>query len=248
MTENAKPPAVAGPGGALQAQAGRGFEEPGDRSEILIPRATLLQFTSPQVQDQPDKYKAGEIVNNLSGDKLPMEFIPILKYTEWFMFNPRKTDDPNYDANFGPGEVVWRTTDPNDERTKLAEFGPNGERPVATRIMNFLAFFPGAAMPLCVLGFKATSYKAGKKLYTLARYAGGDMFSKKYRLTTIKKDNEQGKFFVLDVDPAGNTTPEEFATCENLWKEFHDKTKDIKTADESPEPGADGGDQGAKPY
>lgn len=247
MSKEKNTPAVVGPGG-LQKTAGRGFEEPGERSEILIPRVELLQFTSPKVQDQPDKYAAGKIVNNLSGEILPMEFIPILKFTEWFMFNPRKTDDPNYNANFGPGEVVWRTTDPNDERTKLAEFGPAGERPVATRIMNFLSYFPGASMPLCVLGFKATSYKAGKKLYTLARYAGGDMFGKKYRLSTVKKDNDQGKFFVFDVDPAGNSTPEEFACCEGLWKEFHDKAKDIKTADEAPEAAPGEGAEGAKPY
>lgn len=61
---------------------GRGFEEPTDREDLLIPRVSLLQALSPQVTEGIEGCKAGMIVNSISNTVLPEEFIPIFKYTE----------------------------------------------------------------------------------------------------------------------------------------------------------------------
>jgi len=82
-------------------------------------------------------------------------------------------------------------------------------------------------MPV-IVSFAKTSYRTGKQLLSLGRFCGGDMFSRKYRLTPQMESNNIGTYAVLRVTPVGDSAPEEFAVCERLWKDFAAKAKDIQ--------------------
>jgi len=195
----------------------RGFEDPIDQSDLIIPRAKLLQALSPEVAEG-DK-KAGQLINNITSELLPDKFVPIFVYLEWFRFNARDKGAPGYDSNFDLGALIWRTRDHNDPRTKEAEFGPNGEKPIANRVLQFFSVFENQDMPV-VIGFSSTSYKAGKKLLSLCKFTGGDMFSKKYSLTSKHVKNDKGSYYVLEVAPAGLASEEEFKKAEIFWDSF----------------------------
>jgi hypothetical protein len=201
---------------------GRGFEEPTDREDLLIPRASLLQALSPQVSEGIDGCKAGVVVNSISNTVLPDRFIPIFKYTEYLKFNPRDKKDDNFDPAYEPGQMIWKITDKADPRVAETKFAEDGSKPTAQKVMNFLCFFPGEPMPI-VLGFSKTSYKAGKKLISLAQLSGGDMFSRVYQLQVKQADKEGIKYFVLDVALVGKASKEEFAVAENLYNRFRGK-------------------------
>ncbi len=205
----------------IEAQ-GRGFEEPTDREDLLIPRASLLQALSPQVTEGIERCKSGVVINSISNTILPAEFIPIFKYTEYLKFNPRDKKDENYDPAFEPGQLIWRITDKEDPRVAETKFAEDGSKPTAQKVMNFLCYFPGEPMPI-VLGFAKTSYKAGKKLISLAQLSGGDMFSRKYRLQTKQADKEGIKYFVLDVALINKCNQAEFAIAEGLYNRFRGK-------------------------
>ena len=162
---------------------------------------------------------------------MPDVFIPIFSFKNYIRFNPRSKDDPNFDADFEPGAIIWRSSDPSDplvlEQTK---FGPNGEKPVATTFLNFFSFFPGVTMPV-IVSFSKTSYRTGKQLLSLGKFCGGDMFSRKYRLTSQMETNI-GTYAVLRVAAIGEAAPEEFAVCERLWNDFAAKAKDIQVHEE----------------
>lgn len=82
---------------------GRGFEEGANREDLIIPRAALMQPTSPQVLREGTEFKLGQIINSVTEEMLPGEFVPIFKFTRWIRFNPRKKDDPNFDPAFDAG-------------------------------------------------------------------------------------------------------------------------------------------------
>lgn len=204
---------------------GRGHEEQTDMEDMEMPRAKLIQFTSEEAQaeDKTQRKDPGTIVNSITKEELGNVFIPIFNNVSFVQWNPRKKDDPNYDPAFEPGEMVFSTTDRRDARVVDGiKFGPNGEPPKITKYMNFLCFFPGQNYPL-VMSFAKTSAKAGARLNTLTKVAGGDMFAFKYKLIVTMRENAGTKFFVLDVAPAGKATEEEAKIGEHWWEEFRGK-------------------------
>ncbi|MCH7590717.1 hypothetical protein IIB34_06740 [PVC group bacterium] len=210
-----------------KAAPGRGFEEGVDQEELIIPRAKLLQALSPELEDNPE-LKAGVIINSVTGEVLPSVFVPVFKFTQFIRFNPRESKAPGFNPDFGPGALVWRTNDPNDPRV-IAEtkFSDNGEKPLATRFLNFFSYFEGCEMPV-IISFSNTSFKAGKRLMSLAKFRGGDMFSKQYELASKKESNDKGTFYTLTVKPTGEAKESSIQTAERWWAEYGKKSADLQ--------------------
>lgn len=220
--------------GALMQAEGvqRGFEGGVDREDLIIPRAKLMQALSPELTEGLEGIKVGSVINSLTKEVLPQEFIPIFMFKNYIRFNPRSKDDPNFDSEFDPGAVIWKSTDPLDPKVKAeARFGPNGEKPVATTFINFFSYFPGVPMPI-IVSFSKTSYKAGKNLLSLAKFCGGDMFSRKYKLVSQMETNDIATYAVLKVAPIGDTLAEEYTVCERLWNDFASKANAIQVHEE----------------
>jgi hypothetical protein len=210
----------------------RGFEAGLDKEDLIIPRAKLIQALSPEMTEGLEGVKVGAIINSLTKEVLPQEFIPIFMFKNYIRFNPRSKDDPNFNSDFEPGAVIWKSTDPEDPRVvEETRFGDEGEKPLATTFLNFFSFFPGCAMPV-VVSFSKTSYKAGKQLLSLAKFATGDMFSRKYRLSSQVETNHIASYAVLKVAATGMASPEDQALCERLWNDFSAKAKDIQVHEE----------------
>jgi len=211
----------------------RGFEEKIDHEDLIIPRAKLIQALSPELSEGIEGLKIGSVINSLTKEILSQEFIPVFMFKNFIRFNPRKKDDPNFLSSFEPGAVVWKSSDPSDPKViDETKFGPNGEKPPATTFLNFFSYFPGCAMPI-ILSFSKTSYKTGKQLLSLAKFCGGDMFSRKYKLTSAMETNDIGTYAVLKVTPVGAVTPEEYDICEHLWNEFSAKVDNIQVHEET---------------
>lgn len=215
------------------APKGRGFEEPTDKEDLIIPRAKLLQGLSPELQDNQD-LKQGMIINSLTQEVLSGNFIPIFKFTNWIRFNPRSSDDPNYNPDYEPGAIIWRSTDPLDPRVqKEGMFGEDGTPPLATKFLNFFSIFEGSAIPV-IVSFSKTSFKAGRHLLSLAQFSGGDMFSRKYKLRSELIKGDRGSYYVLKIAVAGAPTEDEYKAAEQLYTDFSSR-KDIKVHEEAPE-------------
>lgn len=205
---------------ALMNTKARGFEDNIDNSDLIIPRAKKLEAMSPELQDEGLTLKAGQIINSVTKEVLPEEFIPVFFNKTWIKFDPKTRD------------MVYRTNDPDDSRLVEDSKWHGDEPPQATAFLNFFSFFPGVSMPI-IVSFCNTSYKTGKQLLSLARFSGGDMFGRKYKLTTKKTQNDKGTFYVLDVKLAGTPTAEELSFCETLYQNF--RGKDIQVHEETVE-------------
>lgn len=217
------------PNGSLSdisgSKPGRGHEEATDMEDIEIPRAKLIQSTSDEAttDNKDEKVDPGLIINSLTKEKLPASFIPIFKFTNYIRWNPRKKTDPNFDPAYDPGAMIFTTMDPNDPRViKGKEFGPNNEPPAVTKYINFFTYFPGCNMPL-ILSFAKTSFAAGKRLNGLTQFMGGDMFSFKYKLKSVRRESDGTAFYVFDVAPDGKATQDEFTVAEKWYESFRGK-------------------------
>lgn len=210
---------------AVKNTLGRGHEEESDMSDLEIPRASLIQFTSEaaQAEDKSERIDPGTLINSMTKEELKKEFIPIFKFTNFIQWNPRKKDDPNFDMAFEPGAIVLSTTDRRDPRVvEGIKFGSNGEPPKVTKYLNFMCYFVDSPYPL-ILSFAKTSLKAGTRLNSLTQFSGGDMFSNKYKLSVKQQESNGTKYFVMDVAPAGKATAEEFKIAEQWFNDFRGK-------------------------
>lgn len=200
----------------------RGLEELSQQEDFEIPRALLLQSNSPMVvDDQSGKYRAGMVVNSLTGEFLPDEFIPILKFAEWIRWNPRDPHSPIFDSNFGPGKMIWKSRNPEDPLViEQGKFGPKGERPLATKYLNFFSYFPGIDMPV-IISFCNTSFPAGRKLNTLCFGAKESaIYARKYKLGKKVDQNDKGKFWILQTELAGHTSEEDYKIADQWYHQF----------------------------
>ena len=204
---------------------GRGFSDDFDQSDYLIPRAKIIQFVSNETKD-PDETKripAGRFINSVSKTEIPKVFIPIIAYKTYVRFNPLDSKDPRFDKNFEAGKLIFTTRDRHDPRVvEGIAWGDNGEKPLVQKVLNYLCFFAGENFPL-ILSFKSTSYKGAQRLNTLLESAGGDLFSNRYRILITTETKAGNSYYVLNVEAAGKSTPEEYAICESLYNRFSNK-------------------------
>lgn len=196
-----------------------GFEVVCQREDLIVPRAKLLQGNPTEHEEYPDG-KAGQIVNNVTKEALPNIFIPIMRHIEWIRFNPRDPKDPNFDKAFNAGEVIWRSTNPNDPRV-LAEstWGANGEKPKALKFLSFLSYFPGSSMPV-LLSFYKTSFNAGKTVNSVLEYSKGAMYEHSFRVTSKLTKNDQYSFYTLQTSYAGKSKPEDVIEAKRFYDSF----------------------------
>lgn len=211
---------------------GRGFDDV-DNTDLIIPRAKLIQAMSPEMKDRDLDVKPGMIINSLTKEELPETFIPLFMFKNFIRFNAKNKDLPGFDSAYEPGAIIWRSSDHRDPKVIAETAWVGDNKPLATTFMNFLSWFPGSAMPI-ILSFSKTSYKAGKDLVSLAKFTGGDMFSRQYKLTSVEKTSPAGDTYnVLKVAAAGKATDEDYKFCEALWKDYAPKAKDIIVHDEN---------------
>lgn len=172
--------------------------------DIKIPRAMLLQKMSKMVEEE--KGKSGEIrgsleANLLGGVDKAFLFVPIYMHNTWIISEATTkkyvSQEPRTAAN---DKLPWEFT------------GENGTPMTRTKCINvFLMALSelesGEALPY-QLTFRGMSFDAGK---TLTSIIAKLMLFKKpiynyvFSITSLKKENDKGTFFVFDLTRAKGT-------------------------------------------
>jgi hypothetical protein len=224
---------------STQKTAPRGLENSTDKNDLIIPRAKKIEAMSPEMQDT-ELLKAGihsgVIINSITKEILPEKFIPVSYFKQWIRFNANKEGDRGWVDGYGPRDVIYNTQDKDDLRIGGDAVWEGELPPLATTFLCFLAIFEGQDVPV-VVSFGGTNFKTGKTLLSLATFKGGDLFSNQYKLTTKKKTNDMGSWFVFDVAFAGKPSAEEYAKAEAMYEAF--KPADAKIHEDL-EPGSEG--------
>lgn len=217
---------VAAPTQALVADDRPDFIEFGDRSgtehigkdDLQIPRLALAQLSSPELIEDDAKYipglKFGDLFNTLSQEVYgvgPLKFSVV------------RADPPRY-VEFHPLEQGGGIKDPNvhpdDLRTK---FGPNGEKPVATKFYDFVVMLHGPKREFVALSFKSTGLKVAKILNGLIFDRKSPLYAGVYQLMTSTAKNTKGRYAVYQVKNAGWPDAETYAFVKEAASVWADK-------------------------
>lgn len=228
---------------ANNAGAPMGFED-FDNDIVIVPRAKVMQGLSPELQDEDCNFRMGDLIHSLLLEKLPDKFVPIRFWQSRTMFVPR-SDKKEFFEKIGVEEVdtmfVCRSLDgripqnapfnwSNCSDCIYKDFGWDGNTdtpPLCTHNINCLALFEGHELPV-VLQFSNTNFKYGRRFASMARYSGGAAFTKKYKITPKREQNEKGVFFTTPVKPAGKPTDEEFVLAKAMYEQFSGVTVEVE--------------------
>ncbi len=194
------------------------FEGNIDAKDIIMPLGVLIQGNATEREKYPEALP-GQIINNITQQPLGDRFIPLMTTKQWIRFNPRDPKHPDFDNAFEPGEVIWKSSDPNDPRV-IDEGEWRGskeepEPPLATAMIKIVAYFPGFSLPV-MLSFSKTGYKSGKSLLT-SILAMSDQGEQVYRLTSVKKTGNGNTWYIPFATCIGNASDEDTAKAQAMY-------------------------------
>lgn len=210
---------------ALSTQQNSWVKSEEDKKDLQVPRARIFQGTPTEFDVHPNA-KPGQIINSITGEELTGTFIPFMRFKQYAKFNPRNQKDDGFDPKYEPGALIWMTTDSTDPRVSECKFGENGEKPTAIEFMNFMAVFEGQDYPI-IIPFSKTSYKTGKKLFSMLAFSGSG-FKRKFTLSSKKQQSNGNTYYVLDVNPAGVSDEKEENKAQMFYNQFSIQVSNVK--------------------
>jgi len=195
--------------------AGAGLENV-TSSDLLIPRLSIIQALSPQLQRKKAEYiegcEIGDIVDVGTGDlfKDGILFLPVYYRKEWLEWAPRSSGGGLVQIHSDPA-IMDKTV--RDERKQPVL--PNGN--LISETAQFFGLNLTADRRKCFLPMSSTQLKKARKWITLAtseklrRSDGSEyvapLFYRAYNLSTAEESNNQGSWAAWSI-ARGPSLPE----------------------------------------
>ncbi len=206
-----------------QQGAGRGSEEVAAK-DMVLPRLEIVQSSSDAMKEAG--LAEGTMYNSATGEDLGdlVYFVPVYFRTEYIVWK---------DQNKGGGFFGSFGT-PEEAKDRLNEKIGEGEdeddlEVVDTPVHYGLLVHPdGSAKPSqIVISMAKSKAKVSRKWNAMIQIAGGDRFSRVYKISTFKDKNKQNKvFFNYIVQPAGYVPEAIFREAEKTYAVF--KTEGVR--------------------
>lgn len=217
---------------------GRGSEEV-KSSDMVLPRLEIVQALSPIKETNPDA-REGMLFNSVTGELLgdSVYFVPVYFRMEFLVWK----DQDQGGGFFGS----FPTLEQAQERVN-AEVG-NGENPeyieiVDTPVHYGLIITPDGGKEQIVISMAKTKAKVSRKWNAIIQIAGGDRFSRVYKISAFTDENKKGqKFKNFVVQPAGFPPKAIYEECERVYQSF--RSGEVIADHASAAPMKDAGDRG----
>jgi hypothetical protein len=204
--------------------------------DVLIPRLTILQALSPQVNKKKAEYienaEVGDFCNVATGDiyKEEIEVIPVHFATNYIEWTKNRGGLAN---NYGDHPEILEKTTRTDKGENIM---PNGNI-VQETAQWYCLLRDGADWTRVFLPLKATTLKVSRKWMTLVRAEVVELptgpwkpplFWRSWKLKIIGESNDQGDWFtfkpikgdlVMDIDPSKQLIRSAMAFYEDVKSE-----------------------------
>lgn len=197
------------------------------RDDMQVPRLALAQSLSPEMLSSEPKFieglTVGDMFNSLTGEiygKGPLEFTIV------------RADKPR-GIEFYPREEGGGIRDMNvpltDSRMQFTTDG-NGKtvKPIATKFYDFFVMLlpvgDNAVERVVALSLKSSQLKTAKRLNTLVRMRGTDLYAGKYVINSAMEKGPKGTYAIFQVDNANWPDEATFGASKALFEMLKDKT------------------------
>lgn len=209
----------------------RGFENM-EKEDLIIPRLRLLQSLSQAVAD--GKGTPGQFQNSVTEDVFdaPIEFVPLIFNTRAVYFKPGQGMVCRSNDGIESMEGKACSACPYDAYWK--QWTDNGPPACAVTkefvIVERSSLAHDVPSPL-VLTFVKTSLSLGKRLISMARLSGKDLFATSYMLGTKQDKSDKGAYHNFELVKGTDLTAEEFKKAEMFYAYFGNVTYEAAEAD-----------------
>lgn len=223
---------------------GRGSENVGTK-DIVLPRLELIQAQSPIKDEKPEEAVEGHMFNTVTQEVLGdlVYIVPIFYRMEYLVWKDQDSGGGFFGAFFFEDEAQRR----RDQLIKDGE-DPDLIEIVDTPVHYALRVDPNTMKTeQIVISMAKSKSKVSRKWNATIQIAGGDRFSRIYKVSSFKDKNKQNKtFWNYVVQPAGFPPEPIYREAEKLYNMF---MKEGVTANHEAAAGADhqGTDTGGNP-
>jgi len=205
----------------------RGSEEV-KSTDMVLPRLEIVQALSP-IKEENEHVKEGYLFNSVTQEVIGdlAYFVPVYFRLEYLIWKDQDQGG-GFFGSFNSKEEA------DARRMEVIEEGENPDyiEIVDTPVQYGLRITPEGVCEQIVISMAKTKTKVSRKWNAMIQIAGGDRFSRVYKLTTFKDENKRGqKFFNYVVQPAGFTPEKVYREAERLYEVL--KTQDFRVAHET---------------
>lgn len=198
---------------------GRGSENVG-ATDIVLPRLEIVQAQSP-IKDTNEAAREGMLFNSATSDLLGTAafIIPIYYRMEYIIWKDQEKGGGFFGSFDTEGEA----------RQRLHEAVANGEDEadleiVDTPVHYCLRVREDMTTEQVVISMAKSKSKVSRKWNAMIQIAGGDRFSRVYKLSTFKDKNKKNQsFWNFVVTPAGFPPENIYREAERLYGIFKEQ-------------------------
>jgi hypothetical protein len=209
-------------------QLGRGSEGV-TLSDMTIPRLEIIQSLSPQRKKNDPAYIAGAeegLIFNTASHKLygtKVYVVPVLWRKEYVTWR---------DRNKGGGFCgAFPTFDAAEQA--VASRDDHADIEVLDTAQNFVLVCAadGSGAEEAVVSMSKSKMSASRQWNTLVRMAGGDRFSRVYRLETVLTKGAKGEYYNWKITQLGATPPALFERAVSMYESVAAGIRDVARDD-----------------
>lgn len=222
----------------IKTNTSRGSEEVSSQ-DVSIPRLSIIQDLSPQRKKNNDKYidgaEEGMIFNTATNElfKGAINIIPVYFRKEWVVWKLHNLGggffgsfDNEFDAAKSVSELDgnasdYEVLDTHQHFVLILKEGSTNELPIIEE---------------AVISCAKSQMKPSRQLNTLAKMAGGDRFSRRYKLDVVNDENKAGQsFFNWKFTGQGYVSEAMFIAAEKSYESIASGARTIRQEDAAPE-------------
>ncbi len=193
--------------------------------DLIIPRLGLVQDLSPQRKANKPEYIEGadsgmmfnNVTSELYGDNLL--FVPVYFRKEWCIWKLQSAGGGFFGAF--PSE--------RDAQDAFKQADYDDEYEIVDMAQHFgMVLRPDSRPEEIVISMSKSKMKVNRQLNTLVKMAGGDRFSRVYKISAVEDQNKEGQdYYNFSVAPVGYVSEPVYNLALVMYENVSEGIKDV---------------------
>lgn len=207
----------------MQDKGERGSENV-DLNDVTIPRLEVIQSLSPQRKKNDPEYiegaEEGMMFNSATRELYQgsVYICPVYFRKEWVIWK---------DRNAGGG-FKGAFSSPEEANAALMELeNPQGHDIVDTHQHFCLLVGEDGSISEVVMSMSRSKMKVSRNLNTQVRLAGGDRFSRIYKVSVVEDKSDKGEYFNYKIEQLGYAPENVFKAAEETYEAVKGGARDV---------------------
>lgn len=206
----------------IESNTNRGSEDVG-QEDLVIPRLEVIQALSPAVKDGDPGYipeaRPGMLMNSVSKQLYGKEVmvVPVVFMKQWLVWRQRKDKDGKpieggFFGSFNHPDAAKRRADEEGGEANYIEIIETPQH------LCLLLNFASSKVEEIMVSMPRTKAKISRQWNSMVRMAGGDRFSRAYRVTSALEKKPQGDYYNFAIAQSGFPNKAIYVQAEELYK------------------------------